>query len=103
MYYVFAAEYSNVDVAGHKQETRTGFHFGFVFPSGELPYIYPNEREARQYFGLVRHHAHLYSVSDDFATAELVECGDCTTDSPSVIVLDDYNQDLLQRAADGMS
>lgn len=57
---------------------------GFVFiqTTGGHVYTFPTEALAREYFGCVKAHSHLYRLDNDLSVARLVERGDNLNGAP---------------------
>ena len=106
MYYFFGGEYENITNHGKKiplqegeQETRPGYHFGMVHPCNDIPYVYGNEPDARNFWNVEKHHSHLYVVGDDLTVATLhVFSYEAEINAPTPVSLNERNQELLRRA-----
>jgi len=59
--------------------------FVFVHSSSDHVYTYPTESLAREYFGCVKMHSHLYRLEPDLSAAYLVEQGDNVTGAPQEV------------------
>jgi hypothetical protein len=65
----------------------SGTEDGFVFvqTSNGHVYTYPTEANAREYFGCVKTHSHLYQLDNDLGVARLVEQGDNLNPAPAEV------------------
>jgi hypothetical protein len=69
--------------------------FIFVSTSDGHVYTYPSEKIAREYFGCVKHHSHLYQLPPDLSMARLVERGDNMTGAPAEVEPTDKQRTAL--------